>query len=159
MSNRNERHTVLVKENENCPWFETKDKVKILVLPWVSISEDLDNSSHIDGNDDTHTFAVFNPSEPQTPILSWFLFPAHGVAIQISGVMMVSWEGNILEQCTCLVIKGVLCECLKNEKRSTRHVAFETAYNKPRHNNILFKGMTVMVRQKLEELNDLGAWL
>ena len=125
----------------------------------VFISEDLDNSSHIDVNDDTHTFAVFHLSEPKTPGLSWFLFPAHGVAIQTSDVVVVSWEGNLLEQFNCSVTKGVLGECLKNEKRSTRHVAFETAYNKPRHNNILFKGMTVMVRQKLEELNDLGAWL
>ena len=73
--------------------------------------------------------------------------------------MVVSWGGNLLEHCTCSVTKCVLGECLKSEKRSTRHVAFETAYNKRRHNNKLFKGKTVMMRQKLEELNDFGACL
>ena len=55
--------------------------------------------------------------------------------------------------------KGVLGECLKSEKPSTRHEAFERAYNKPRHNKKLFKGKTVMVRQKLEEPNDLEGCL
>ena len=74
-------------------------------------------------------------------------------------MVVVSWKGNLLEHCTCSVTKGVLGECLKNEKRSTRHAAFETAYNKQRHNNKLFKGAILMVRQKLTELNDLGACL
>ena len=76
-------------EKKNCPWFETLDGAKIPVLPRVSISEDLDNSSHIDASDDTHTFAMFHPLEPKTPGLSWFLFPAHGIAIQINGVAAV----------------------------------------------------------------------
>ena len=74
-------------------------------------------------------------------------------------MVVVSWEGNLLEHCTCSVTKGVLGECLKSEKRSTRHVAFETAYNKRQHNIKLFKGATVMARQKLDELNDLGPCL
>ena len=84
------------------------------------MSEDLNNSSHVDVNDDTRTFTVFHPSEPHSQDLSWFLFPTHGVAIQISGVVVVSWEGNLLEHCICLVVKGVLGECLKRE---TKHQA------------------------------------
>ena len=55
--------------------------------------------------------------------------------------------------------KGVLGECPKSEKHTTRHAVFETAYNKPCHNNKSFKDMIVMARQTLEELNDLGACL
>ena len=78
------------RDKKNCPWFETSDGANILVLPRVSISEDLDNSTHIDVSDDTCTFAVFHPSEPKTLGLSWFLFPAHGIIIQISCVVMMS---------------------------------------------------------------------
>ena len=81
------------------------------------------------------------------------------MVIQISVVVVLLWEGNLLEYCTCSVTKDVLGKCLKSEKGSTKHVAFETAYNKPCHNNKLFKGMTVTERQTLEELNDLGAYL
>ena len=48
---------------------------------------------------------------------------------------------------------------MKSEKRSSRHLAFERASNKRGHNHKLFKGDAVMVRQKLEALNDLGAGL
>ena len=66
-------------------------------------------------NDDTCMFAIFHPSEPQTPGLPWFLFPAHRLVIQISGVGVVSWEGNSLEHCCiCSVVKGFFGECLKS---------------------------------------------
>ena len=116
-----------------------------MALPRVSISEDLNNSSHVDVNDDTLTFAVFHPLEAQRPGLSWFLFPTHSVVIQISGVMVVLWEGNLLEHCTCLVVEGVLVEYLKSEKRSTRHAAIQKVFNEKYRSNKLRTRMTVVV--------------
>ena len=110
-------------------------------------------------NDDTRTFAVFHPSEAQTPGLSWFLFPAHGVGIQISGVVVVLWEGNMLEHCACSVVEGVLGECLKSEKQSTRYAAIQKAFNEKKHNNKLRTTMIVVVRETLAKLNERGAGL
>ena len=80
---------------------------------WGTGSSDAKGINHVDVSDNTRTFAVFHPSEAQNPGLSWLIFPAHGVVIQISGVVAVSWEENLLEHCTCSVLEGVLGECLK----------------------------------------------
>ena len=73
------------RDKKNCPWFKTLDGAKIPVLSRVLISEDLDNSSHIDVNDDTRTFAVFHPSEQKNRI----------VMVLVS----CSWRGNSNQWC------------------------------------------------------------
>ena len=73
--------------------------------------------------------------------------------------MVVSCEGNLLEHCTCSVVKRVLGEYLKSEKRSTRHASIQKAFNIPHHNNKLRSNMTVVVREALAKLNERGAGL
>ena len=67
-------------------------------------SRNLGNASHIDCLDGARSFAVWHSNSLQTESHPswWFLFPAHGLAIEIVDCTWVSWDGRFSPHCTAV---------------------------------------------------------
>ena len=136
--------------------FRVKDGNHLTVAPTHSISEDLTNPMHKDINDCTRAFAVFLSKVEERPGVSYFLFPSHGIAIQIKGTLVLSWEADNQPHCTCTVVKGVYGASPFLTKRVMRHATIRRAFNTKGYNNNISVGDKIVVRQNLKQLRDMG---
>ena len=82
------------------------------VFPWKSdrypacfnVSDGLGNAMHLDPRDGSRSFACWVSEEGHRGRSRnwWFLFPRHGLAIELSHGTFISWDGRVAPHCTCV---------------------------------------------------------
>ena len=73
---------------------------------WAA-SEDLGNAMHIDP-DGSRSFAVWYAERGHAGVSDgwWFLFPTHGLAVELAHGTWISWDGRVQRHCTALPCVG-----------------------------------------------------
>jgi len=129
------------------------------VIASYSVSRNLNNSLHMDMNDDSISFALFYVSSNKHTTKTWLLFPDYGIAIEIDQHVLISWDGSSLRHCSCTVSDtsndtGSVYSMFAGAKKDvSRYYKVEHDFSKKDHHKNLEIGETVYVRERLSNMN------
>ncbi|VEU39236.1 unnamed protein product [Pseudo-nitzschia multistriata] len=103
------------------------------------------------------TFAIFLSKDTNTPGLAYLLFPSHGLAIEISQTVVVSWDASLLPHCVTTVENGVLFDNPKIDNDRFRKWFINKVFSSKGRSKGIQPGEAVMVRERTQRLIELGA--
>ena len=103
------------------------------VLPTYCVSSDLSNSLHCD-NDDGVSFAIFYRKKPNGR--TWFVIPSLGLAIEIAGTVILSWDGRLAQHASITTAPGIHSLFGSSSPSVTMRRAVEKAFSVKKYNRV-----------------------
>ena len=135
------------KKNTLCVYDKLGKQVD--TLPTLAVSLDLTNSIHIDNADDSKSYAIFFRKNINMG-LTYFLLPKIGLAIQISGTVIISWDGRVEPHCSCTVIPGIVSLFASSNKFVTTRLRVANGFQNKKKTIVRMKDRVYVQTRLLE---------
>ena len=120
------------------------------VLPTYCVSSDLSNSLHCD-NDDGLSFAIFYRAKPKG--VTWFVIPCLGLAIEIAGTTILSWDGRVAPHASITTVPGIHSLFGSSNPLVATRRAVEKAFSVKKYNNVKVN-QTIYTRELLTKMTN-----